>query len=60
MCLLRIRVEDLQDKQVDESGVYGIRRGGCIASVHEHMVPGEGRTMASCQSQNCNFFPDHN
>lgn len=44
-CLFRIRFEDLRDKQVEESGVGGIRRDGSIAPVHEDMVPVEGRTM---------------
>lgn len=42
-----MRVKNLQDKQVDESGVYGIRRGGSIAPIHEDMVPGGGRKMGS-------------
>lgn len=39
-----MRFEDLRDKQVEESGVCGMRRDGSIASVHENVIPGGRRT----------------
>lgn len=44
-CVYRMRIEDLRDKQVEKSGVGGIRRDGSVASIHEDVVPGRGRTM---------------
>lgn len=40
-----MRFMDLRDKQVEESGVGGIRRDRSVASVQEDIVPGGGRTM---------------
>ena len=40
-----MRFEDLRDKEVEESGVGWVRRHGSIASVHEYIVPGGGKTM---------------
>lgn len=55
-CLFRMRFEDLRDKQVEESGVGGIRRDGSIASVHEDMVPVGKEQWASEVLLKCFFF----
>lgn len=52
-----MRFEDLRDKQVEESGVGGIRRHGSIASVHEDMVPVGGRTTGIRGAAKMRRFP---
>lgn len=34
-----MRFGDLRDKQIEVSGVGGVRRDGSVASVHEDIVP---------------------
>lgn len=55
VCILRLRVEDLRDKQVEESGVGGMRRGGGVATVHEDVIPVGGRACCGQSSDRGSF-----
>lgn len=55
-CVFRMRFEDLRDKQVEKSGVGGIRRDGGIASIHEDMVPGGAEQWVSEVVLTCMVF----